>query len=238
MRKMKTSSEILSGMIERGIVDPVLSPFDERLITLGFLGWFSTLWDSSRYRKEPKQRELWTSSQSRRFQTSHLPTEQCPDIRYPWAIEVARFAVPEGEIGFIKHIEQIVNDVDGNYYPTNVQYWGSPRFVVADVDDIRWYLTLSYFSGTFPPRFNVNAATVTPNALPGQPYPDLCEIDSLWYPAHNNVELNLIIPGGYCLRMFCITPICTTFTWEIGGRLSGWTQSTWSGEALNNARDL
>jgi hypothetical protein len=156
-----------------------------------------------------------------------------------WAVELARFVVPQGQIGYVKYIEQVVNDIQGNYYPTNVAYWGSPSFVLSDVDNLRWYLKLSFYPGFYPPRWQMfSTIPIPPHILPGQPYPDLPQIDALWYPAHNCKSLKLLVPGAMMLRFYLLSPPLTFYQWEVSGKLSGWTQSTYQQSAIVNAREI
>ena len=111
--------------------------------------------------------------------------------------------------------------------------------MLPDVDNARWYLTLDYYDGVLPAPFNHSGATPINSAiLPGLSYPELFEIDALWYPAGANQNLNLIIPGARMLRFFFLTPPTTTYQWQVRGRLSAFTQSTFSDEAAQNARLL
>jgi hypothetical protein len=154
--------------------------------------------------------------------------------------ELARFPVPKGQVGYVTNIDQVVSDINGNYYPSNQEYWGSPTFIFADVLNLRWYLTLDYYDGSDPGRFNVaSAAPFGPEILPGVPYTDMFEIDALWYPVHaNHPKMKLIVPGQRMLRFFFYTAPTTVYHWEARGRLSGYTQSTYSAEAMANARRL
>ena len=233
------SSNFLSDLINGGFVDTALSPFDERVSSIKYFDWFRKIKYIKRDWGDQETYELWQAPQSQRWQESHLT----PQIHSPstvwWAIELARFAVPEGQIGFLRRIEQVVNDDQGSYFPTNVAYWGSPQFVFPDVDNLRWYFTLSYFNGTLPPRYNLFSAVPIPaHALPGAPYTDLPEIDGLWYPAHGSHDFKLIVPGGRILRFFMLTPPCVEYTWQVSGKLSGYTQSTYQLASLRNAREI
>lgn len=233
------STQMLTGLMQAGAFDTRLYPFDERIFSPAFFEWFSTLSDRSTNPQDPHTFEVSPSAQSARWQESHLATIT-HDLTYRhWAVELARFVVPNGQIGFVKYIEQVVNDTSGSYYPSNVTYWGSPRFVIPDVNNLRWYLTLSYYDGHLPPRYEIDAgAVIPPHALPGAPFNDLFEIDALWYPAHSGKELKLIVPGQSILRMFMISPPTVTYQWEVSGKISGYTQSTYQQAALCNARDV
>lgn len=238
MRK-PTTAQVLQRFTKHGIIDPVLAPFDERLITLGYLKWFRNLHKQNRNRHEPQTFDLHTAAQSQRFQAHRFPVAIHATTTSYWAIECARFAVPDGEIGYVTGIEQAVHDVSGSYYPTNVVYWGSPDSVLPDVYNLRWYLTTSYFDGTLPPRYQLFSATAIPfHGLPGSPYPDLPMIDALWYPAHNNRKLKFLVPGGRMLRLYMVSPPLSTYQWVVSARLSGYTQSTYQLAAIRNAREI
>lgn len=224
----------LNRAIESGIVDVVLRPFSGASIPHSL---FALVRDPKwrQTRQNPEQFELSPSSQSLRWQESYRMVTQ-PRTDY-YAAEVARFAVPKGEVGFVQHLEQVVNDIAGNYYPTNQEYWGSPEFGLSDVDNIRWVLKLDYYNGTLPPWYAaVNTVPIPYSSMPGYPFTDLSEVRALWYPAHCNRRLRLIVPGNRVLRLIVYTPPTTTYTWRLGGRLAGYTQATFQTSALANAR--
>lgn len=229
----------LKKLIDLGVIDTVFDPFAGQFWPPRYFDWFTKLKDLPRYRKDAQTFDVWPDAKTTRWQEHSFTTI---DHHFPaqyWAVELARFPVPTGSIGFVKWVEQVVNDVDGNYYPTNVFYWGSPQFVLADVDNLRWYLRLTMFDGTQPARYQVfNAAAIPSHALPGVPYSDLPVIDALWYPAHAKKDLKLIVPGGWQLRFFLISPPTTTYQWQVSGKLSGYIQSTFQNAAVINAREL
>jgi len=233
------ASGFLSHLIKGGFIDTTLRPFDERSSRHRYMKWFRTLAQAKRVVGNEQTYELWQAPQSARWQESHLTAQTCVPSDEYWAVELAQFAVPEGQIGFVRYLEQVVTDTSGSYYPTNVVYWGSPHFVITDVANLRWYLTLSYFDGQLPARHVFNGAAAIPaHSLPGQPYTDLFEIDGPWYPAHNNKRLKLPVPGGRVLRFFLITPPTTHYQWIVEGKLSGYTQSTYQLTAMRNAREV
>lgn len=239
LSREQQSSQWYSKLLTRGIFDTPLAPFDERDDRIKYASWFSKLWKIKRDKGNWQTYELWPAPQSHRWLENHLTPATHDPITDYWAIELARFFVPDGNIGYVTRIEQVVNDSDGSYYPSNVSYWGSPQFVDPDVDNLRWYLTLSYYGGTQPPRHNVTSTVPIPvHSLPGAPYPDLNELDGIWYPAHNCKNLNLLIPGARVLRFFLITPPTTNYTWQVSGKLSGYTQSTYQTAAVHNSREI
>ena len=230
-------SRILRAAVCGGIVDTDIYPFGDAFVT--------NLLDYTRSRRgahlqNPNQFELWQHPKSQRWQESVFPPATHANVAEYFAVEVARFVVPKGSVGFIRYLEQVLNDAAGNYYPSNQEYWGSPRFILPDVDNCRWFLRLDYFDGQTPATpFTLSAAAAFSSAsLPGMPFSDLSSIDALWYPANNSKELKLIVPGQRMLRFFFYSPPTTHFQWEVRGKLSGYTQSTYSCSAAKNARRI
>lgn len=231
------ASDFLGTLINGGFIDTPIQPMDNRIDYIEYFERFLKVSEEKRVRGNWESYELLTAAKTARWQESHLDPATHPDIDQYWAIECSRFVVPEGQIGFLKYIEQVVNDIDGSYYPTNCSFWGSPTYVDPDVDNLRWYLRLSPFYGTLPVRLNLSSAAPIPeHTLPGVPYSELPIIDGLWYPAHLRSELKLIVPGRYVLRLIMVTPPTTTYRWVISGKLSGMTQSTYQDSAIDNAR--
>lgn len=237
--RQQQASNFLGELINGGFLDTRVSPYDERESRYKYFDWFSKIKYVKRDWGQEQTYELWQAPQSQRWQESNLDPVVITPVADNHAIELAQFAVPDGQLGFVRYLEQVVSDVTGSYYPTNVSHWGSPWFVISDVNNLRWYLTLSYFDGILPARHIVNSTTpIPPHSLPGQPYTDLFEIGGIWYPAHNNKRLKLLVPGGRVLRLFLITPPLTTYQWIVEGKLSGYTQSTYQLAALRNAREI
>lgn len=234
---LQDSSVALSHAVRNGVINTVLHPFSSPLIAnlLGFAGKAT-----KDHRQDPNSFELYQHPISTKWQAHSFPaTGGNPFDGYITA-EVARFVVPKGEIGFVEFIEQVVNDVDGNYYPTNQEYWGSPTSVLPDVANIRWWLKLDFYDGVEPPRFNfiTPATPYGSEVAPGLPYNEMAEIDALWYPAHLNKKIKLIVPGNRMLRFFFYSPPTAIYEWSARGRLSGYTQATYNPEAEQNARKL
>lgn len=230
---------MLDRLIKLGAIDTKFDPFPGQYWPPKYWDWFATVKNWPAHRQNKDSWDLWPAAKSARWQEHRFaPITQDPVTDY-WAVELARFAVPSGSVGFLRWIEQVVNDAGGNYYPSNVFYWGSPQFVLPDVDGLRWYLRLEMFNGTQPPRFEIyNAAPIPSHALPGVPYSDLPVIDGLWYPAHRKDNLKLIVPGGWQLRFFMIGPPCDDYQWQVSGKLSGNLQTTFQLAAIDNARGL
>jgi hypothetical protein len=229
------SSIALRHAILNGVVDTDLSAYPNQFMVNLLSKWApKQVRDRSR---DPNTFEPFENSQSLRWQEDILSAATHSTVTEYFAVELARFTVPKGQTGFLKHIDQVLNDVEGSYYPSNVAYWGSPTFVIPDVDNCRWYITIDFFDGQLPGRFTLSSATpFGSEVLPGEPYPDLYEIPGLWYPAHCNRTLKLIVPGARMLRLFFYTPPTTVYQWQCSGRLAGYTQSTYSDFTTNNAR--
>lgn len=187
--------------------------------------------------------ELATDAKSRRHDESRFDPITQPDTAEHWMVELARIYVSFGEVGFVKSCEQVLYDVDGNVYPSSSEYWGSPYSVHPDIANCRWYLTYDTFGAVAetPARFNVSqAAPLQISRLPGAPYPELFEIDGLWYPAHNTASNNLkwIISQDRVLRFFFYSPPTVQYQWRVSGRIRADIQSTYSKQAVDNAREV
>lgn len=231
------ASNVLRRAVQDEVIDTVLKPFNGFTIPYSMFDWVRSKPMSEP--SNPHTFDLWQHPKSRRYQESIMEAQTQPDMAEYWAVELARIVVPHGQVGFVTGIEQVLNDVDGNYFPSNVAYWGSPTFSIDDVDNCRWYLTLDYFDGLLPPRFNLSqVAAIGAGRLPGFGYSDLPEIPGLWYPAHNGPanKVKLVIPGQRMLRFYFVTPPTLNYQWQASGRLRGYLQSTYSREAQANAR--
>jgi len=230
------SSLVLSNAVKNGVVDTVLHPFQDIAVRALLK---DTAQRRSRYEQNPNSFELYAHPKSTRWQVSTLPPRTHPDLSRPACIEVARFVVPDGQIGFVQYIEQSVHDYQGRYYPTNQDYWGSPGFVIDDVANIRWWLKLDFYNGVLPDQFFYNQNTnFGSEVAPGVPYQDMSTIDALWYPAHLCNPIKLMVPGNRMLRMFYYSPALSEYGWVVHGRLSGYVQSTYSDESMENSRRL
>lgn len=230
------ASIALNNAVKNGVIDTVLHPFSNPIVA-GLLGYARER--RGKHRQNPNQFDPYEHPKSTQWQENSLNEFTHAPVADWFAVEVARFVVPQGQVGFVTQIEQVVNDVNGNYYPTNQEYWGSPHFVLSDVDDIRWWLKLDFYDGQEPARFQMNnTVPFGSESAPGMPYSDMHEIDALWYPAHCHRPVKLIVPGMRMLRFFYYSPPTTTYQWQVRGRLTGYTQSTFSAEAEANARRL
>lgn len=229
------SSIAMSNAVKNGVIDTVLHPFGNP-----FIAALLKRADEEKAiePQNPQTFEAYENPKSQRWQESVFdPIGQGPSF---FAVELARFTVPKGQVGFVRFLDQILVDSTGSYYPTNREYWGSPHFVDPDVDNCRWYLTLSYFDGTLPPRFLLASPTIFgSDSLPGEPYPDLHEVPNMFYPVHAPRDnMKLIVPGNRMLRFYFYTPGTQNYSWLAQGRLAGFTQSTYNDEATENARVL
>lgn len=232
------SADVLRDAARDGIIDTVLTGSYPLSVTPEFLAYAQS--QRAIEYQDPNTFEPLEHPKSTRYQESVFSAALHQTVTDYWAVELARIVVPKGSVGFLTGIDQVLNDVDGNYYPSNQEYWGSPTFVISDVDNCRWYLTMESFYGPQPARFNLSLTVpIPPEALPGMPYPELFAIPGLWYPAHNGAgspKFELIIPGAKMVRFFFSTPPTTFYQWQVSGRLRGYTQTTYSREAKGNAR--
>jgi hypothetical protein len=190
-------------------------------------------------RGKPETYQLLETPKTLRWREQvFVPTVHNPQNEYVIA-ELARIAVPQGSVGHLQGIDQVLYDVDGNYFPTNSEYWGSPYFAFDEVDDCKWWLTLSNFYGGWPARFFDNRTTAFDiTDCPGYPYSELHEIRGLWYPAGNKERVKMVIPGAKMLRFFVQVPPQTVYNWKMAGRLRASLQSTYHDVSAFNASRL
>lgn len=232
---LEESSIAMNNAVKNGVIDTMLDPFGNVFLP-ALMDWAAR--ENAVNTQDPQNFETFENPVSQRWQESVFePLAQGPAF---FAVELARFTVPKGQIGYVLFLDQILTDSTGSFYPTNQQYWGSPHFVDPDVDNCRWYLTLDYFNGQLPPRFLLTSPTIFgSNILPGEPYPDLHEVPNMFYPVHAPRDnMKLIVPGNRMLRFFFYSPSTQNYNWLAQGRLAGFTQSTYHAEATRNARIL
>jgi hypothetical protein len=235
----RQANQLLRDAFKDGIIETVLRPFSGYRIPHEMFSWVLSEDAVKKHPQNANQFDLLQHPKSRRYQESRFEAQTHPDIAQYWAVELAQIVVPQGHVGFLMGLEQVLNDADGNYYPSNQEYWGSPQFVLSDVNNCRWYLTLDFYDGSLPVPFNFSSTSaIGPAVLPGMAYSELSEIDGLWYPAHSpaSQQLKTIIPGARMLRFFFLTPPTTDFQWQVRGRLRAYTQSTFSKDSQSNAR--
>jgi len=183
--------------------------------------------------------ELYSAAKTRQHQESALPPVTNPDETQAFAVELARIAVPEGHIGFVTNISQVVYDEQGDVYPSGAAFWGSPYSIDAEIASCRWFFTIEYFDGVLPPRFQVNSLNpITFADLPGTPWREMPTIDAMWYPAHNvaGQNLKLLVPTARILRFFFSCQTTGNYNFTAAGKLSGFTQTVLSDDSAENAR--
>lgn len=229
----------LRAVLQNGLVDTVLTPFRDPQ-TIRTLQW------SEKQRREgladptnPNTFELLEHARSERWHEHTYGPITHDDTTFYWAVELARLVIPKGDIGILRTLEQVLFEHEGGYWPTNQFYWGSPYSVVPDVQNCEWYLQLyNLEGGIIPQRFNVQqAGAITRDNLPGMPYPELHDIQGLFYSAQNpNTSVKMLVPGQRILRFFFLTPPTTTYKWTVAGKLRASVQTTYSAEAAANAR--
>lgn len=230
------SSKALSSAIKNGVIDTDLSLISNPFL-VSMLNWMPKR--GRVYETDPTTFEPQQNAKTLRWQEEVLPAVTHDITTNYFAVELARFTVPKGRTGYLQGIDQVLNDVNGNYYPSNKEYWGSPHFVDPDVDNCRWFIRMDAFDGQTPARFQLSSAALfTAQSLPALPFTDLHEIPGLWYPAHCGRKLNLIVPGNRMLRFFFYSPPTVTYQWQAMGRLSGYTQSTYAPETKYNTRTI
>lgn len=131
-------------------------------------------------------------------------------------VELARFTVPQGSSGIVRKLFQWVEGY------TDINQWGDPLTNNAVVDGVVWHLRLSNFNGAVDPRLISDSPF-----LPGQPYPDLPFIQYLWFlPQAAGSDINLVVPGGFSLRLIARIPARGQDDINFMGRLVGYWQSS------------
>lgn len=237
LQLIEESSLVMREAVKKEIVDVVLRPCEGLSIPLSMFSLVCSPEFAQPSANDPETFNLHTADQSLRWQENSLDWVTHDPVADYFMVEVARFSVPSGHVGYIEQLEQVVTDVDGNFFPTNQEYWGSPEFTFPDADNIQWFLKLDFFAGTQPPRIQLNnTAPIPASSIPGYPYNDLPIINELWYPAHCNRRIKLIVPGNRMLRLYAYSPPLVLYQWRYGGRLAGYTQSMYHAESTANAR--
>lgn len=230
---IQQEAELLRLARDQGVISPSLPCFDS--IDMRTFDLALALW------KPQKQwlKDSQLAPQTQRYSESYYPLRGHHFTAY-WWVELARISVPKGSIGFLKSLEQFIDDNEDRFFPTSSEYWGLPYQSDAELSACRWYLRLSNFDGSEPPRFERYLPIPSPNPdelLPGFGYWELPEIQHLWYPPHCAARFpNMIIPGGYSLRLFFYTPPCTKWHWRVMGRMRAVIQSVLCAEADYNSR--
>jgi hypothetical protein len=176
--------------------------------------------------KSPWEQQQFQQAKTAHYHDHFFDPYQIPDDGIARTIELAHFPVPVGSMGIIRKLNQWVN---GDY--TLSDHWGNP-FTGAAPDDYLWILRLT-------PYENIVTRLVYANTyIPGFPYPDLPEWRYLWFFPHaSGSDLNLVVPGGYCLRLFVHVPaVEDQDDQRVFGRIVGyWQSSEVNDSAGNNA---
>jgi hypothetical protein len=169
---------------------------------------------------------LATAPQTLRHLEHNFDLVEQPQGSPEWLVELARFAIPLGNIGFVRGIDQVLYD-GATLHDT----------VVPPMDGLRWILKVVPYYGAWPPRWNVVGSP--PEILPGS-ISELPELHYNWYPARTTyVPIRLTVQGGTMLRLFFYSPAVpgAQYTWRVLGRLRGQYQYDKSNSgAVENAR--
>ncbi len=239
------ANETLRSALRQGIVDPLLRlpDIDPRM--------FRHLEEAQRLEGHkgptPQQSNPLQNPRSRRYQeNSYFPPIGQTAGQTGWQsllCELARIAVPEGQIGYLRRIDQEIADLlrykstfDWLALPTWYFNCGINWFDEPEIDDCRWFLRIQPFHGQLPPRLNLIGLPAPDNHLPGDPYSELAEWRGFWQRSNDPRDFWSIIPGMSLLRFFVWVPATVTYHWYVHGRLTAQTQSAYSAEAEMGAR--
>lgn len=202
-----------------------------------FLSWFQTrpqVWRALGTH-EPDYLSTLDNPRTLRYQQSNRgelihPSSQGPFA--PWQVEIARFSVPYGSVGFINQWKQFAANAENGDVWTGFDNFGDPFIAPA----FRWVLRLDTFDGRSPLWIN----SLLPVHYPGIPFPDLPEETGLWFKCDSGVPpFRWTIPGGYQLRLFFESPESQeAVRFRIAAKLSGLIQTAYSCEAATNERRL
>jgi hypothetical protein len=157
--------------------------------------------------------------------------------------ELARIAIPDGQIGYLRRIDQILQDIalykqtwDWMALPCWFFNAGITWYQEPEIDDCRWLLRIEQFDGRQPPQLVLNNVLFDESILPGAPYGELPEWRGFWQRAENPRDFWSIVPGGSLLRFFVWVPETVKYHWYAQGRLTAQTQSAYCPEAEMAAR--
>jgi hypothetical protein len=238
----KDSTNVLRRAIKEGVIDPTMRAIAVK--SFGKVSLFQPLMSQlHEQQKKYRQSTAWLGKQNswmlpatRRFQQSAFPpvTPSVSASPAPWMVELARFSVPDMNIGFVKSFEQYLSIQHGTEYTVS-DLWGNPFCARPNV--VTWYFRLSpSASMTLEQWVDINGTSATPDNLPGRPYTDLPFTDDLWYPATSPPAQNihLTVPGGFCLRVFLLAPALVGL--RAACKLAGTIQSELNTEAQQVAR--
>jgi len=156
--------------------------------------------------------------------------------------ELARIYVPAGNIAHVEFIEQYLADVNGMFYASSSGFWGMPYNETVNMNGINWHFRLDYYNGQIAPAFNYAGIAIPDyrSLLPGYGWPDLPELNGLWFPAGLRKQFRGTVPAQKQLRMFVYVPAAalTVYSWNVAGRLEARLQSELCIEARANTRLL
>ena len=153
-------SNVLRDAVKDGLIPTQLPVFDKIDLKV-----FDYAIANFKPQKTP-QKDPQFAPETQRYQEHHFEPYNLPGNAII-IVELARIIVPRGEVGYLKSIEQFVEDQNGGFYPTSSEYWGLPYQNDADLLRLKWYLRLSTFEGEQPPRLIVSGSTYN---LPGWAY--------------------------------------------------------------------
>lgn len=224
-------SNLLRAAVEGGGLPPIRARVDD--IERRALLWSVDHWDPSFPWNVDYQ---YAAPTNRMVESIQAPIDL--DSTEYHLIEIGRIGVPSGSIGYLKTIEQVIQDSRSGFFPTASEFWGVPYQLDADLDLCHWYFRLSPFDGTLPARIQISQAAIFDQraSLPGRPFDVLADWSGVWYPPHcgQNKLPNIVVPGGYCLRWFVSVSPTAIWSWQVGGRMRAQIQSATSKAAVSN----
>lgn len=177
--------------------------------------------------KSPWSQQQFTQPRTARYFEHFYEPWTHPADGVAYTVELARFVIPYGSQGIIRLLNQWVS---GDY--TVSDNWGNP-FTGAAPDVYLWSLRLQPVDTLQAMGGRLITAQ---NRYPGLPYQDLPQWQYLWYMPHSpGANVNLVIPGGYCVRYFVRTDASQASN-EVFGRIAGyWQPSEYNEHATRNA---
>lgn len=197
-----------------------------------FISWFQR--QGIPFRNHGEQEPDWLNTlqnpKTLRYQKSTRGPFQHPQQSAPfspWLVELARFEVPYGGVGFVRDFQQFLADENETW--SGVNHWGDFRIPYS----VRWVFRLDRFNGTHPEWINTTGIPT----LPGEPYPDQPDETDLWFPVHNRQTVRWTVPGGFMLRVFCQTDTLQARL-TVAARVRGELQTAYSCQAAINLRSV
>lgn len=207
------------------------------------ISWFQRQPESWRQRgpDEPDLASTLDNPATLRYQRSERERESHPGPDggpyTPWIVELARFPVERGLVGFVVDWTQYLATVavQGATVFTSSQTWGDPYVAATTAGPFRWILRLDEYTGQAPPWIS----SLTPITLPGLPCTDLAECRDLHRkPDAYRAPFRLIVPGGYQLRLFFEQETTLQAELSVSSTLTGFVQSCMALESAQNLRRL